>query len=148
MKTKIIQNKTNKIIYPGGVAIRPGDSRPVPAHLLPEGEVVSFSLDAFFALSAKEITKKIPSLADENIYPVFKAELSDKNRSTVLEAIEKEAVERDIDLDFLSFKDELTILTDDQIQTYLLEESTTDEQKTLLEAELESRSGANDGSAE
>ena len=131
-------NKTKTIQYPGGVAVRPGDTRPVDEDFLPKAKE-PFDAVEFLEGGVNELKKLVNLLSDAELAAVIQAELEGKNRSSLLDRLNAEVEEREFEAAQKVKFDELNALDDDDLQLKLLDESIGEEEKELVESILNSR---------
>jgi hypothetical protein len=144
---KMYTNNTDKIVYPGGLAIRPGDSRLVDECYFPKAQGDSqpelFNASEFIKPAVGEIVVLLATLPTEQLVEVVLAEESkNRPRKTLLDAIADELEEREALAAKEIVEAELNEKDTEELQLMLLDEDNSDEDNALIHSVLDGRLSA------
>ena len=144
---KMYTNNTDKIVYPGGLAIRPGDSRLVEECYFPNAKADHlpelFNASEFIKQAVGEIVVLLASLPTEQLFEVVLAEESkSRPRKTLLEAIADELEDREASAAKEIVEAELSEKETEELQLMLLDEDNSEDDIELIQSVLDDRLSA------
>lgn len=137
-KKVAFQNTTDRIIYKGGIAIRPNDTRLVDAQYV-TAPIAEFNGDDFLSKNIPDIKSSVAELTDEQLHAVLQSESEGKKRKSLIQLFLDEQESRHFIQATQIVTEELRALDISELQQRLLAPENSDEDNALIQSVLDVR---------